>query len=408
VHGTGPRTWRRGRAAVKRSAASPVRAQPPLIAHVIVRLGIGGLENGLVNLINSLPAHRFRHAVISLTDASAFQARIRRSDVNVYCLGKRPGHDWTLYWKLWRLFRDIRPAILHTRNLGALDATVPARAAGIRRHVHGVHGWDVSDLHGTSRKYRLLRRALDPAIDVYVALSRDLERWLCCSVGIRSAKVHQIYNGVELTGFHPRNGDEARAILPQGLREGAGAVFIWVGRMEAVKDPLNALKAFALQTVPGARLVMLGSGSQLPTLKARCAEIGVAERVWFAGERNDVAPLLRAADIYVLSSLNEGISNTILEAMASGLPVIASAVGGNAELVLDGETGALYPVGDARALAARMAQYASNPALCRAHGAAARARAASTFDLDQMVKRYAELYEALLNSGTSASLITEH
>lgn len=381
---------------------------PPLIAHVIFRLGVGGLENGLVNLINTLPAHRFRHAVISLTDASDFQARIGRRDVNVYCLGKRSGHEWTLYWKLWRLFRQIRPALLHTRNLGALDAALPARAAGVRHHVHGLHGWDVGDLHGTNRKYRLLRRALDPLIDSYVALSRDLERWLCGGLGIRQAKVHQIYNGVDLARFQPRAGIEARAILPPSVREGAGAIFIWVGRMEAVKNPLEALEAFALQTLPETRLVMLGDGSQLPGLKSRCAELGLAERVWFAGERNDVAALLRAADVYVLSSLNEGISNTILEAMASGLPVIASAVGGNVELVVDGETGALYATEDAAALADRMARYASSPALCRTQGAAARVRATNQFDLDRMVRRYAELYDALLNTGTSASLITEH
>ena len=125
---------------------------PPLIIHVIYRLAVGGLENGLVNLINRMPAGLYRHAIVSLTDISNFRQRITRQDVACIALHKRPGHDLRMLWQLWRLFRERRPAIVHSRNLAALDAQLPAWLAGVPARIHGEHGRDVHDLDGSSRK----------------------------------------------------------------------------------------------------------------------------------------------------------------------------------------------------------------------------------------------------------------
>ena len=114
----------------------------PLIVHVIYRLGVGGLENGLVNLINRLPESQYRHTIVSLTDVSDFQQRIRRDNVSCLALHKRPGNDIGMLWKLWRLFRELRPAIVHSRNLAALEAQLPAWLAGVPCRVHGEHGPD--------------------------------------------------------------------------------------------------------------------------------------------------------------------------------------------------------------------------------------------------------------------------
>ena len=129
-------------------------AANPLIAHVIYRLGIGGLENGLVNLINRLPESRYRHVIISLTDVSDFKQRIKRQDVGCIALNKRAGNDVMMLWRLWRLFRRLRPSSVHSRNLAALEAQFPAWLAGVPCRIHGEHGRDVSDMDGFSKKYR--------------------------------------------------------------------------------------------------------------------------------------------------------------------------------------------------------------------------------------------------------------
>src|SRR5688572_9277974 len=134
---------------------------PPLIAHVIFRLDTGGLENGLINLINRMPAARFRHVIICLTEYSNFRARIER-DVPVFALHKRPGNSPTMHWKLWRLLRRLRPDVVHTRNLAALECTLPAFLARVLVRIHGEHGRDVEDLDGTDPGRRRLRRLFKP------------------------------------------------------------------------------------------------------------------------------------------------------------------------------------------------------------------------------------------------------
>src|SRR5690348_11336852 len=118
----------------------------PLIVHVVYRFDIGGLENGIVNLVNRMPAGRWRHAILALTSVSMrFARRIERADVRYIELGKRPGHLLREYPRLYRLFRELQPSVVHTRNLAALEAVVPAWAAGVPVRIHGEHGWHHND-----------------------------------------------------------------------------------------------------------------------------------------------------------------------------------------------------------------------------------------------------------------------
>jgi len=151
----------------------------PLIVHVVYRFGVGGLENGIVNLVNRMPVHRWRHAIVALTDISAeFARRIERSDVGFVALKKRPGHLVRDYPRLYRLFKELAPAVVHTRNLAALEAVVPAWGAGVPVRIHGEHGWDMQDPAGKRRRYRQLRRIYRPFVSRYVALSHHLEDYL--------------------------------------------------------------------------------------------------------------------------------------------------------------------------------------------------------------------------------------
>ena len=374
----------------------------PLILHVVYSFAVGGLENGLVNLVNRMPAERFRHGIVALTEVSAaFCARIRSGDVVYESLHKGPGHLLKLYPRLHRIFRAHRPAIVHTRNLAALEAVVPAWSAGVPVRIHGEHGRDVGDLDGSNRKYRLVRRAYAPFVTRWVALSQDLDRYLVRRVGVPESRVDQICNGVDTERFRPA----ATGRAPIAGCPFAGAE-LWlvgtVGRMQAVKDQTNLARAFvrAVRMRPDARrrmrLVMVGDGPLRATAESILAEGGAGGLAWFAGERDDVPDLLRGLDCFVLPSLAEGISNTILEAMASGLPVVATRVGGNPELLEDGLDGRLVPPGNPDALAEAIVGYFADAPLARRHARAARAAAEGRFSLDRMVADYVALYERVL------------
>ena len=248
-----------------------------------------------------------------------------------------------MYPRLAALFRELRPAIVHTRNLAALECQVPAAWAGVPVRIHGEHGRDVDDLDGTRVRYQWLRRAYRPFVHHYVALSRDLAGYLEHKVGVPAQRIEQIYNGVDVERFIPR---------PQRRPQIAGCPFAdpdlfvvgTVGRMQTVKAQTILARAFvrALQLQPALRerlrLVMVGEGPLRAEAQEMLDAAGVGHLAWLPGERADVPDVMRGLDGFVLPSLAEGVSNTILEAMASGLPVIATDVGGNAELVVAGET----------------------------------------------------------------------
>lgn len=368
----------------------------PLVAHVVFRFDTGGLENGVVNLINRLP--QWRHAVIALTQiAPAFAARVQVPDVEWIELHKGPGGGWRLYPALLRELRRLQPAVVHTRNLAALEMQVAAWWAGVPGRVHGEHGRDANDVDGTVKRYQWLRRLYRPFVGHYVALSRDLQRYLVDAVGIGASHVSQIYNGVDTERFSPA---VPRRPIP-------GCPFVadhlclvgTVGRMLTVKAQPRLARAFvrALSDHPElrerARLVMVGDGP----LRAECEQLlqqaGMRDLAWLPGERSDVPQVMRGLDVYVLPSLAEGISNSILEAMATGLPVVATDVGGNADLVDHGLTGEIVPPGDEVALARAITAWASDPGRRHLAGGLGRRRAEERFSLDAMVARYLRVYE---------------
>ncbi|MFP4061758.1 MAG: glycosyltransferase [Halochromatium sp.] len=420
-------------------------AAPPLIAHIIHRLDVGGMENGLVNLINQMPPQAYRHAILCMTDYTAFSERLRRDDVGLYALHKREGKDLGVHARLWRLLRQLRPDIVHTRNLATLETQLTAAAAGVRARVHGEHGWDVGDADGTNPRNRRLRRLVRPLVNQYIGLSRHQMGYLAERIGVTHARLNQIYNGVDTGRFHPplsssmnapahapdnaqpgsvvsppASGDARRALLPpdfvssDAIPNASSGVIppapvppqpLIIGavmRMQAVKAPLELARAFvhlrALlpETFARLRLLLVGDGPLREAAAAILAEAGVAEQAWLPGSRDDVPELMRAMDLFVVPSLAEGICNTILEAMATGLPVIATEVGGNPDLVQPGVTGSLVPAAAPEALAAVLADYVSDPERRQREGQAARARAERDFSLAAMVQGYLRVYAKAL------------
>ncbi len=377
---------------------------PPLILHVIHHLVIGGLENGLVNLINRMPASAYRHAVACIEDYSEFRYRIARPDVEVVALHRSRIGFRKLQAEIFRLCRRLRPAIIHSRGMSGLDALLPARLAGVRYCVHGEHGWDVDNLHGRKWKPALLRRLHAPLVTHYIAVSRDLEGFMIRRVGVSPRRITQIYNGVDTDRFSPA-GSNARELLPAQMRADDSIVVGTVGRIQAVKDQATLLAAVARLNADRPelgrrmRVMIVGDGPLLPALRHRAAELEIAAQTWFAGSMSNVPDALRAMDVFVLPSLNEGISNTILEAMATGLPILATRVGGNVELLEDGVTGRFFAPRDVDALARLLQDFAANPALRDAHGRAARRIAVERFSLDAMIANYKAVYDGLCGPG---------
>lgn len=361
-----------------------------LIVHIVFRFDYGGLENGVVNVINGLSGGPFRHIVVALTEATEFADRLR-DGVAVKSIGKKPGKDFGAYVRLYRLLRQLRPDIVHTRNIGTLDCAFVAFLARVPIRIHGEHGWDVFDPDGTSPKYRFMRRVLYRFVQRIVAVSEDLQRWLVEVVGLPERKIRHICNGVDTERFRPAQENERTA-------ECDDVVIGSVTRFSAIKDPLNLVEAFIelRRSDSSARLVMIGDGELHQQAKRRLTEAGLVNSNWLPGSRDDIGQQLRKMDIFVLGSLREGISNTVLEAMASGLPIIASDTGGNRELIENGVNGRLVPPGDQKALANAIRDYVQDAEQRTRHGSTSRDRALSLFSIDTMVDNYQALYNGAL------------
>ena len=375
------------------------RRQPVHVLHVVHSLDYGGLENGLVNLVNGLSRERFRHTIVALTRASDFRRRITRNDVAVEALGKRPGQDPGAYVRLFGLLRRLRPDIVHTRNYGTLDCAAVAAVAGVPVRIHGEHGWDVTDPVGERRRYQIARRMAGPLITRFVALSREIEGWLVQRCGIASRKVVRICNGVDTGRFRPRASAE-RTVLPPDHFPPEAVVIGSVTRCNAIKDPLNVVRAFCAVRRRAAagldvRLALIGDGPLRADALGLLAAEGMERYAWLPGSRDDIPELMADFDLFALGSLREGISNTILEALASGLPVVATATGGNPELVHPGVNGALVPPGDAVALGDALWQLANDVDERRRQGSQARECALNSFSLDRMIGDYGRLYSDL-------------
>lgn len=375
---------------------------PPLVVHVIYALEAGGLENGLVNILNRADPGRYRHAIICLTKSGSFESRITAPGIRVYALNKKPGTDIAMFLSLWRLLRTLKPAIVHTRNMAALEAHLLWPLFPRCKRVHGEHGRDVSDLHGTNKRYIWLRRVLQPFIQRFICVSEDLAAWLRGTVQVPARKVTQIYNGVDHDRFALDSADFS--LLPPGfIVDDEPIILGMVGRLAAVKDQLRLLCAIEhiLAQRPELshrlRVIVIGDGPLRRKLEDRARRLG--GMVWFAGERSDVPALMALMGVFVLPSLGEGISNTVLEAMSAGLPVVASDVGGNPELVEDGVTGRLFPVGDDKALARVLLPLIDDATLRRDMGRAGHQRVCERHDWNRTVETYLRVYDDVLGRG---------
>jgi sugar transferase (PEP-CTERM/EpsH1 system associated) len=366
-------------------------SRPPRIVQVIPSLQVGGLQKVVARLVTHL-GESAQHFVLTPAGDGPLRAAFPAS-VAIMALGDLPGSRKLNALRMARIFRAFKPDIVHSRNWTCIDAIIGARLAGVPVIIHGEHGREAADPEGRSALRRKVRRALSPLVTRFVTVSRDLARWLVSEVGVPSRKVTQIYNGVDTAAFCPEGREAARQAL--GLPADIVAIGT-VGRLDPVKDHRGLLEAFRRVAADDrAMLLIVGDGPCRADLDRQRRTLGLEQRVHLLGERPDVPVILRALDVFTLPSVGEGISNSILEAMATGLPVVATKVGGNPELVEPDVTGMLVAPQSPDALAAALQRYLADPMLVRKHGEAARQRVVREFGLERMLAAYETLYADL-------------
>ena len=357
--------------------------RPLHVCHILLSLKPGGLENGVVNVVNGLDPAAFRSSVCCLQQAGEFAARIRGA-TEIVTMGLRPGNDWRMPLRLARLLRALRVDIVHTRNAEPFFyGMVAARLAGVPVIIHSEHGRTFPEKPLRARVQRFLLSGANAAFSVSERLKEDLVREL----GVNPARFEVIHNGVDIERFRsaPSTGERRPA--------DAGVVIGSVGRLAPVKNYALLLQAMAqLPAVPAVRLLLVGEGPERPSLEALAAGFGLAGRVQFAGHRDDVPRALREMDIFVLPSTSEGMSNTLLEAMAAGVATVASDAGGNSEVIVPEVSGLLFPSADVVALAAQLGRLISDPALRGRLARAAASRVNVEFSIEAMIRRYEQLY----------------
>ena len=368
----------------------------PLVVHVVDTLAAAQAEHGLLNLISHLPPERYRHAIVCMKDRGDYRGDLRARGVDIVHVDRGArAPQLPCFVRLFGILRALRPDLIHTRDGTGLPAQVVAALAGVRLRVHGEHGRGA--VHpGTS----LLRRVLCPMIDHFVAASADLEHWLVEAVGAPPGRVSQIANGVDSVLFHPRLGPAA-AVGPQGFMHDGAFVIGSVGPMDEAGNHTSLVDAF-LRLIASPhpaharlRLLIVGDGPARSECQALLQRAGAATRAWLPGARADVPQLLRAMDLYVQPALAPDRSHAILQAMATGLPVVAAAVGANTELVHAGFTGILVPPLGTALLASAISDYCRIPDMALRHGARARSQVLARHSLPAMARDYLAIYDAL-------------
>ncbi len=347
------------------------------VAHVTFGLNVGGQEKLLVELARHTEPRSFDLRFISIGLRGELAEDVEALGWPVFALGAPSGLKPSLIVKLAAIFRRWRPDVVHTHDPRALFYAGPAaRAIGAPMLVHTRHGRDV----GSTPRQTVMFRWLARLVDRFVCVSGEVSR-LSLQQGIDESRLHTILNGIDISrfGFHGPN---------------ASGPVVAVARLSPEKDIANLVRAtaMAVERAPDLRVEVAGGGPCRERLCRLAAELGVADRVAFLGEVRDVPAVLSRARMFVLPSRSEGIPLTVLEAMACGLPVVATRVGGLPEVVEEGVTGHLVPPADPAALAAAMVETWSDPDRRDRMGHAGRRRAEQYFDIRRMVAQYEALY----------------
>lgn len=376
-----------------------VNVPPPRkigLMHVVHTLNVGGMERLVVDLVEGLHPDRYDRYVCCLDQRGPLADELQGHGVRVFCMNKGSGVRWGVPWKIRGLIRRLGIAVVHTHNLaGLFYGGVGATLAGIKVLVHTEHGRDLD--YYRSRRSQRLERVLTRLASRVVSVSRPLFDEFRYVQGIPVNRLLLIGNGVRIERYETAPAHDLRARL--GIAETDRVIGI-VARLVPVKDHVTMLRAMVavIREIPEARLVVVGGGPLREELEAHAARLGIASRVIFLGNRLDVAELLGLMEIFALSSLSEGMSMTILEAMAARRPVVATDVGGTSWVVHHEKTGLLVPSQRPDRLADAILRLLNDRVWAAQLVQAGYELVRERFQLEQVVQQYDDLYRQLLGA----------
>lgn len=355
------------------------------IVQIVPYFCFGGAETMCENLTYALAALGHEVVVVSLfPEKTEISRRMEAAGVKIRYLDKKPGLDVSMVPKLVKLFREERPDVVHT-HLNVIKYAAPAaRIAGVKACVHTVH--NVADKEAEGPLQKITNRFyFSHGWALPVALSPEIRRTVEEAYGVDDVPV--IFNGVDLS----------RCLPKESYRLSQPITLVHIGRFNEQKNHAGLLRAFRQlqEKYPDCRLNLLGDGELREEMENYARELGIWESVHFLGNQADVHPWLRDADIFLLPSKYEGMPMTIIEAMGTGLPIVATAVGGVPDMLRDGESGLLVPCGEAEICAACEKLIASEE-LRRTLGKNALGDSAK-YSEESMAQRYCEEYTRLLS-----------
>jgi sugar transferase (PEP-CTERM/EpsH1 system associated) len=358
------------------------------VVHLLSTLHVGGLEKFVLDLARLTDHRCFDVRVLCLLEKGPLEKDFVAAHVPVDSLDCQNASKLPTLVRLVDSLRRLRPHVLHTHNPNPHVFGTPAsRLAGIPVLIHTKHGRNYPKL----RRSVLINRLASHFSDAIVAVSADAADVARRVEGVPPEKVHVIRNGIDLARF-----DGTRQFSP--AKDSRKLRFIHVARLDPVKDQATLLRAARMvaDSVPDFQLDIVGDGPEGAKLREEASRLALDRQVRFLGCRSDVPDLLASAGAFVLSSISEGISLTLLEAMAAGLPVVATDVGGNREVVETDWTGILVPPRSPRDLAVAIRTLIDDPGMARRMGQAGRRRVEQFFDIRRVVRQYEELYLRLL------------
>lgn len=360
------------------------------VLQVVLAFNAGGGERAAIEITKRL-SHRFRMMACCLDEPGTWAGEVTRLGVNLVSLGRRPGFHPSLAWRIRRLARRHRIDVLHCHQYSSFVYGALAALPDRRLRVIVTEQGRLTDAP-PSPKRRAVNRLLARVPSRVFAVSQDLRMHLI-GEGFQPDRVEVLHNSVEI-GPEVSCADRYAARAALGISPEIHVIGT-VARLDPVKDIGSLIRAVArVRQCRDAVLVIVGDGPERQSLEATAHQLQLGQRVHFTGHRDDARRVLAAFDTYVNCSVTEGTSLTIMEAMAAGLPVVATNVGGTPEIVLGGETGVLVTPRDSAALADALIRMAEQPQQARRLGAAGRRRAEETFSIDGMVERYARAYVA--------------
>ena len=365
-----------------------VPARPVRVLIVIGQLARGGAERQVHELATRLDRKRFDPTIVTFEPQGYYQPLLKQAGLRVIVIPKRGWREPVSLFRMASLMRELSTDLVHGFLFPAnWRGVVAARLAGVRVVLCGVRSTGI----WMNSRHRWMDRMVLKRASAVVANAPAVAEDIVQRIGLPPAAVRVILNGVDTMQFHP-----GESVMPAG--RGGELTIGFVGSLRQAKDPLLFVRAASLVAarLPTARFVMVGDGPLRSDVAGESARLGIGDRMTLLGERSDIAEILRGLDLLAVTSVREGCCNVILEAMASGVPVVATSVGGNPDLVQHGRTGWLFPHDDPALGAEGIVQLLTGDGLRTRVRSEALVKARTEFSIDTMVSRTAALYKEFL------------